>query len=659
MCLSNSRMSVERMQRAVLNESGNRYGGVGDARSSVYGDLTVMYEKLDRELARLLFKQAPLVSISLYALLAIVLYLFWGTLPHQFLVPWSIVNFVFATALVVLTWKYHFGKWDIKADGWIRIYTILTFLQDIAWGLIGPLSFLSDNDVYKMLTLFMLGGMAAGGIGTRAVVFETYIVSILSLLSPIIVAMAIYGDSVTGSMLVLTVVFLLFMISVAKNYSKSIRNNILLWLDNEELIAELVESKKEIEDANSVLVSEIDNRMKIEEELLLAKERAEQASAAKNQFLANVSHELRTPLNGIIGFNAILKKSGLTADNEIYVAQIAKSAKTLLNMVNDILDITSIEAGHLKLCERPFLLRVEISDVMAVVSTMAKQKALVLNCEVDENVPDTLAGDPDRLKQVLSNIVGNAIKYTACGSVSVHVKCLSSSADEANIGVEVEDTGMGIPESVQPYLFENFTQGESFDNKKSEGVGLGLAIVKNLLEKMGGTIQLESVEGKGSLFRFNLPFRITTVDTPVAKEKPVEAATQDSMELSWGALRVLIVDDNDVNRMVLASFLGQLGINYEEASSGGSALARIEKKDFDVVLMDIQMPDISGIEVAAKVKRMNRARPSLIAVTAHAFPQQRDDILKSGFVDCLIKPISESDLIRVFNQVGSGLAGRS
>lgn len=637
----------------------NRYEEIGSVRAPVYGDLTAMYEKLDRELARLLFKQAPLVSVSLYALLAIVLYLFWGTLPQQMLVLWSIVNFIFATVLIVLVWYYHFGSWDIKSAGWIRIYTFLTFLQDISWGMIGPFSFLAGNDVYKLLILFMLGGMAAGGIATRGVVFKTYIVSILSLLSPIIIAMAIQRDSVTGSMLALTVVFLLFMITVAKNYSKSIKNNILLWLDNEELITELVESKKEIEDANSVLVSEIDNRMKIEEELVMAKERAEQASAAKNQFLANVSHELRTPLNGIIGFNAILKKSEITAENKNYVTQIEKSARTLLNMVNDILDITSIEAGHLKLFKRPFLLRAEMSDVMAVASTLAKRKALALNCVVDSDVPDELLGDPDRLKQVLSNIVGNAIKYTVRGSVAVHVKCLSLSDDEVNIGVDVEDTGVGIPESMQPILFENFTQGESFDNKKSEGVGLGLAIVKNLLDKMGGTIKLESVEGKGSVFRFSLPFRQSTeMRVPGAEAKVVEAAAWEQDYQIWKDLRVLIVDDNEVNRIVLASFLRQLGINYEEAASGKSALERIEMEDFDVVLMDIQMPDMSGLEVASRVERMKGEQPTLIAVTAHAFPQQREEILKSGFVDCLIKPIAESDLIRVLKQAGSGLHSR-
>ncbi len=629
------------------------YEVIGSLKATGHGDLTVINNKLDSELARLLFKQAPFVSISLYFLLAIVVYYFWGTLPLPVLMAWSAVNLTCATALLVLTWNFYFKLECKDSAQWIKNYTLLAFLQDISWGVIGPLSFLADNDAYRMLTLFMLGGMAAGAIATRAVVFTTYVVSIFSLLSPIIIAMAIDDDALSGGMLALTIVFLLFMLSVAKNYSKSIRNNVFLWLDNEQLISNLLDSKKTIEDANAVLVDEIDNRMKIEGELMVAKERAERASATKNQFLANVSHELRTPLNGILGFNAILKNSDLDADSKLYVSQIEKSAQTLLSMVNDILDITSIEAGHLKLVERPFSLRAEINDVMAVAQTLASRKALELHYEVESEVPDKLLGDPDRLKQVLHNIVGNAIKYTEQGAIRVRVKRMASTADEVAVGVEVEDSGVGIPESVRPILFDSFTQGESFEHKKSEGVGLGLAIVKNLLDKMGGSIEFDTVEGEGSLFRFRLPFRQAT-DAPHPEKGATEAAavTGFQPEQAWKALRVLVVDDNDINRMVLASFLKQFGVDYEEASSGKGALEMIAAGDFDVALLDIQMPDLSGIDVASRIAQMDGKRPSLVAVTAHAFPQQREEILKSGFIDCLIKPVSESDLMRVFNQAG-------
>lgn len=631
----------------------NTYDAIGGLGLAGHGDTTSMNEKLESELARLLFRQAPFVSISLFFLLAIVLYFYWGLLPHALLLAWSGANLVFAAALLVLAWRFNFEMGPRDNARWIRSYTLLAFFQDIVWGLIGPLSFLIDSDVYQMLTLFMLGGMAAGGIATRAVVFSTYVASLVGLLSPIIIAMAFAGNSISGGMFALTLVFLVFMLSVARNYSRSIRNNVLLWLDNEHLIGELVESKKEVEDANSVLVREIDQRLQTEEELVLAKERAEQASAAKNQFLANISHELRTPLNGILGFNAILKRSALEPDDKLYVSQIERSARTLLNMVNDILDITSIEAGHLKLCERGFSLRDELDDVIAVARTQAANKSLALNFEIAPDVPDRLHGDPDRLKQVLHNLIGNAIKYTEQGTVTVRVQGAADSAGGVTLGVEVEDSGMGIAESVRPFLFDNFTQGESFEHKKSEGVGLGLAIVKNLLDKMGGTIEFESFEGKGSLFRISLPLRQESGREESAEPPLADAAASLSQEWNRKGLRVLVVDDNDVNRMVLASFLKQLGIPFEEAASGRGALEKLETGSFDLALLDIQMPDLSGIEVAGRVGQMNGNHPLLVAVTAHAFPQQRQEILDSGFIDCLIKPISEHDLIRVFNRASA------
>jgi len=632
------------------------YEVMGGLATSGQSEITSMNEKLESELARLLFKQAPFVSISLYFLLAIVLYFFWGALPLQVLLGWAGINLLLATALLFLTWRYTFEMGHRDNARWIHRYTVLAFVQDLSWGVIGPLSFLIDNNVYHMLTLFMLGGMAAGAIATRAVVFTTYMASIAGLLSPIILAFVFSDEDIAAGMLALTLVFFGFMLSVARNYSKSIRRNVFLWLDNEHLISELVESKKKFEDANNVLLSEMDHRLQVEEELVLAKEHAEQASAAKNQFLANISHELRTPLNGILGFNTILLKSDLDKEDRLYVRQIEKSARTLLNMVNDILDITSIEAGHLKLFERHFALRDEIDDVMAVARTLAAHKELALHIEVADGVPNSLMGDPDRLRQVLHNLVGNAIKYTEQGEINVRVNGTVGSGEEVTVDIEVEDSGMGIPESVRPILFENFTQGESFENKKSEGVGLGLAIVKSLLDKMGGRIEFDSFEGQGSLFRISLPFKAVseTGHPPLAGRMEAQGGER-SLEWSSKALRVLVVDDNDINRMLLASCLRQFGVEYEEASSGRGALEKIESGDFDLALMDIQMPDLSGLEVAGRVAKMDGRKPALIAVPAHAFPQQRREIINSGFIDCLIKPVDEGELIRAFNQAADAL----
>lgn len=627
------------------------YDHLNEWRNRAYDGVTMMNDKLNRELARLLYKQAPFVSISLYALLTVAAYFYFGLIPNGVLLTWGGVNFTLSSLLLFQTWRYRHSDEAQQGERWIRSYTVLAFVQDLSWGLIGPISFMADSEVYRLLTLFMLGGMAAGSIATRGIVFRTYIVSIVCLLSPIIITLAMQNNSVANGMTVLTIIYLLFMLSVGKNYSSSISKNILLWLDNEKLISELRESKVKIEHVNEGLRTEIEQRKRIEKELLEAKERAERANTAKNQFLANVSHELRTPLNGIIGFSSILEKAALSDEQMRYVKHIGRSANSLLRNVNDILDITAIEAGHLKLYPQPFSLRDEMDDVLALVKPLAEQKGLAIVGQIDESVTDNLHGDSSRLRQIVTNILSNAIKYTEKGGVELRVKEAEAEADKVVLHFEIEDTGIGIPEYARKSVFDNFTQVENFERKRVEGVGLGLAIVKNLLNKMGGRIWLDSTPGQGSSFSFELPFRRLAEGMLLRRSGDV-AGMAETEELRQ--LKVLVVDDNEVNRMVLTSFLGQHRIPYKEAANGGAAVSQIEEGDFDVVLLDIQMPDMSGIEVAHRVMSIGHTTPTLVAVTAHAFPEQREDIIAAGFSEFLIKPISEAGLIRVLNDVLEG-----
>jgi len=611
----------------------------------------MMNDKLNRELARLLYKQAPFVSISVYALLAVACYFFFDVIPHDVLLSWVAVSFVMSTLLLVQTWRYRRNTAKDQGARWIRSYTVITAVQDLTWGLIGPISFMADNELYRLLTLFMLGGMAAGSVATRGIVFRTFIIAVVSLLIPIIVTLTLQNDSVSKGMMALTVIYFLFLLSVGRNYSSSIRKNILLWLDNEKLIGELRDSKVKIENVNDGLRSEIEQRKHVEKELLAAKEWAECANAAKNQFLANVSHELRTPLNGIIGFSAILEKTALTDEQMRYVKHIDRSANSLLRNVNDILDITAIEAGHLKLYPQSFSLRSELDDVLALVRPLAEQKGLNMAEYIDASVTDALYGDANRLKQIFTNIISNAIKYTEKGSIELRVSEANATEDGVILHVEIEDTGIGIPYNAVNSVFDNFTQVESFEHKRVEGVGLGLAIVKSLLNKMDGRIWLDSVQGKGTTFSIELPFEKAAEGVAPGRVNAT-ASIVESQDVQQ--LKVLVVDDNEVNRMVLTTFLAQHDVAFEEAASGEEALTRISENGFDVVLLDIQMPDISGIEVAHRVMSMECNTPFLVAVTAHAFPEQREEIIAAGFSEFLIKPISETGLMHVLNGVLKG-----
>lgn len=605
-----------------------------------------MNDRLNLELAKEYYKLAPHASASFYALLVVSLYFFWGKIPAPILVSWAGVNFVAATAFLVAAGLFEQRGTKDSAAGWLDVYTYLVLFQDAPWGLIGPMSFMVEDPTYRMLTLFMLGGMAAGAIITRALVFKTYMVTLFSLLTPIILTLALQRTVIAEGMLALVLIYLVFMLAVAKSYSASVNRNIMLWLDNAKLVERLRGSHVQVEAANRELTREIEHRKKIEDELVEAKERSERASKAKNQFLANVSHELRTPLNGIIGFAELLRYEKLEQDHQRHVGQIGKAAQSLLHIVNDILDITAIEAGRISLHDEPFSLRGEMEDLIAIFQPMAVQKDLSLRMRIEDEVEDVLCGDVYRLRQIVGNLLSNALKYTEAGRVSFDIRHLGASDGKVAMRFTVEDTGIGIASDAMNTIFENFSRIGNFETSRNEGAGLGLAIVKTLVQKMNGKLDVRSMPGKGSCFGFELAFARGT-------ELPDDEHCAEVPELKpeqWQRFNVLVVDDNEINRMVLTAFLSRIGIPYEEAVNGHEALSRIRNGDFDVVLMDIQMPDISGIDVVKQLGMAHPSRPVLIAVTAHAFPERRQAILDAGFADMLIKPIVIGDLQRALSQ---------
>jgi signal transduction histidine kinase/CheY-like chemotaxis protein len=591
-----------------------------------------------------------MVSFSSYGLLIVMLYFFWGLVPNPTLYIWGSITFSVATWLLIsISLFKRYGN-ESNTEFWYKISAASAVVHDVPLGFIGPLGFMVDNELYQIFVVFMLGGMCAGAITTRGVIFKIYVASMIALLTPIIIVLALHKTDVANGMLALTIMYFLFMLSVARNYSSTMTNNFLLWLDNEKLVGQLTQSHTEVEEANRVLTREIEHRRKVEGELVKARDRSERASEAKNQFLANVSHELRTPLNGIMGFADLLQQEQLDEIQKRYANQIGKSAETLLRIVNDILDITAIEAGHLAFYEDTFSLRAELDNVFSILRPRAESKSLELTLKIDDDVEDNLYGEANRLRQVISNLITNAVKYTDKGHISVHVSRHGMKDDQVRLNFAVEDTGTGIPDEALSTIFDNFTRVEGFETRTNEGVGLGLAIVKTLVQRMGGTLNVQSSVGVGSCFSCEIPFVISVKTAKVEEEVETPSLTP----AQWQALQVLVVDDNDVNRMVLAAFLSKAGIPFTEADSGSAALERIREGGVDLVLLDIQMPGMSGFDVVQRLHEEQVKLPVLIAVTAHAFPEQRQAILDAGFVDFLIKPVSEPALLKTLTRVYMG-----
>lgn len=378
-----------------------------------------------------------------------------------------------------------------------------------------------------------------------------------------------------------------------------------------------------------------------------AKDEAERALKVKEAFLANMSHEIRTPMNGVMNMVDLLADTPLTAQQQDYLQTVQDSSKTLLTIVNDILDLSKIEAGKMTLQPKPTRLSAMLDHLLNLFSHQGKGKNVALSQQIDPSVPPVLIVDEIRLLQVLSNLVSNAIKFTdANGSVRVQVakdQALSTngsgdSSDEHLIRVAVSDTGIGISSENQKALFKKFSQVDTSATKRYAGTGLGLSISRQLVKLMGGNIGVDSLPGQGSTFWFT--FRAAAADTVLPK------ANQKKLVFAEPGPQVLVVDDNQINRRVAYEILRNAGCSVTTAESGEAAVALVEQQSFDVVLMDIQMPGMSGVEATQRIKELALAvQPPVVAMTAYSLPGDEARFVEAGLDDYLSKPIRPEEML--------------
>ncbi len=367
---------------------------------------------------------------------------------------------------------------------------------------------------------------------------------------------------------------------------------------------------------------------------------AEKVSTANTNFLANMSHEIRTPMNGIVGLARLLQKAATTAEQTDYLSIILANAEGLLVVINDILDFAKIEAGAIDFESIPFDVVATVQNVTRSLAFQAQAKGLVLYTEIRDEPLPIVAGDPTRLRQVLINLLNNAIKFTDAGEVSVTVSIAQHEAGIVHLEFCVADTGIGISADKFEQVFHSFTQADSSTTRLRGGTGLGLAICKNLLELQGGRIWLESQVGRGSRFYFTLPYQISQAAPTVLTAPPLMATG-----LLRG-LRVLLVEDNEVNILLARSLLQSWEVAFEVATDGEAALALALATHFDVILMDIQLPRLSGLAVTTQLRSQpgpNQHTP-IIALTANALATEPSPYSQAGFTDWLVKPYHENSL---------------
>jgi hemerythrin-like metal-binding protein len=408
--------------------------------------------------------------------------------------------------------------------------------------------------------------------------------------------------------------------------------------------------------ANSTiqLTREIHKRKRAEAELKRAKEKAEEANRAKSTFLANMSHEIRTPLNAISGMVYLLKREGPSPLQEERLEKIDHASRHLLSVINDVLDLSKIEAGRFEIEERELTIENLLANVVSILADRAKEKNLRLI--VDNQMPSCrLLGDATRLQQALLNFANNAIKFTEKGRIILHCQCLAEDGDSLMVRFAVQDTGIGIDASALNRLFQAFEQADNSMSREYGGSGLGLAITKKLAELMGGSAGAESVPGIGSRFWFTAQLKKSLAPAPASGVAP-ESAAETILMRDFKGCRILVAEDEPCNREIVTLLLEDVGLSVECAADGQEAVEMAARHPYALILMDMQMPRIDGLEAARRIRAAPKScAVPILALTANAFNQDRQRCLDAGMNGFLIKPIMPEDLYAALVKCLSGL----
>lgn len=515
-----------------------------------------------------------------------------------------------------------------------------TLCSALGWGGLGVFIFLIENQLKQALIAVVALGITASSIIVLSSLVNLARTAAVISLAPVVGALIILGGEF------LTLSFLMVACCAFLNYlvtsiNSSTTNSYLAQVENKRLINELQESKIKADAMNRQLKTEIGVRKEAESRMVEARDNAEQAARAKSDFLATMSHEIRTPMNGVLGMTELLMNTDLSAKQYRFADTIRRSGEALLAIINDILDFSKIDAGKLEIQHTVFDLRQLVEDTGAFFAEAAQSKRIELITSFPPTEHPAYRGDPDRIRQILLNLIGNAMKFTERGEISVHIESSRISEDQSLVKFSIKDSGIGIPEEHQSHIFDSFQQADASTTRKFGGTGLGLAICNRLVALMHGEIGVDSIEGKGSTFWF------TVTLTPVA-ESAISGKAKTDLHLK--GLTALIVDDNETNRSVLEHQLDNWGIKTQSAAGGNVALKLLNqsidaKRVYDIVILDRQMPEMNGIELAQRLRTNKHTKSTAVIMLSSINQLEETGQWYAAGIDVYVnKPVRQAEL---------------
>jgi len=605
--------------RAVERDSSDRSSGLAEQKPS-------LAEQVRSAQVELLYKQLVPALVATLANSVLLGAVMWRVVDRPVIIAWVVASWALSALRYALALAYRRRSVDSDRP-WERYFLIGTVLAGALWGSASLLLFPVGSSGHQAFLALLLCGMCTAAVASLGPILVAFLSFLVPTIVPLAARFLMLSEASAAGMGFLAICFILATTMVARRFNASVRESLTLRFENVELIERLSNARRD----------------------------AEAASRSKSQFLANMSHEIRTPMNGVLGMLELLLNTSLEQKQEHFAHTAHRSGVALLHVINDVLDFSKIESGNLELERVDFDVREVVEETVEFLAERAHRKRLELLCFIGESVPATLLGDPHRLRQILTNLIANAIKFTEKGEVSLRVSANATEDEDVQLVLEVRDTGIGIDQKVQEKIFESFTQADNATTRRHGGTGLGLAITTQLVEAMDGWIELESALGDGSTFT------ATVVLGPPGSKGRVRGS--DAM-IDFSALRVLVVDDNATNRSILEHQLTRFGLENESAEDGSQGLERLltaaeSGTPFNLAILDMSMPGMDGIQLARAIRSQPElAGIRLLMLTSVGDFGDAELARQAGIEIYLTKPVRQSYLYDALVDLLQGIPSR-